>query len=77
VIAARLLAIAAGAVIVGLLGYWGIGLAGQWFELHLARGESDLSRAFVVMLALLAACLIGGGWLGNSLYRRYRSPSAR
>jgi len=49
-----------------------IGPVGQWYELNFAKNDADLSRAYMVALAVQLAALIGGSWLGNRLFCRWR-----
>ncbi|WP_145742525.1 hypothetical protein [Variovorax beijingensis] len=45
---------------------------GQWYEMNRAQSESDLSRAFVIALAVQALCVVVGGWLGDRGFRTWR-----
>jgi NADH:ubiquinone oxidoreductase subunit H len=45
---------------------------GQWYEMNRAQSESDLSRAFVIALAVQALCVVVGGWLGDRAFRKWR-----
>ena len=44
---------------------------GHWYEMTQAHGESDLGKAFLVALVLQLLSFIGGGWLGNWLFRKW------
>lgn len=49
-----------------------IGPAGQWYELNFAKNDDDLSRAYMVALAIQLVALPAGGWLGDRLFRKWR-----
>ncbi|WP_418118929.1 hypothetical protein [Variovorax sp. 350MFTsu5.1] len=69
----QLFCILVGALGLGLLVTKGVLVPiGQWYEMHKARSESDLSQAFAIALAVQALCAVIGGWLGNRLFRRCR-----
>jgi len=69
---ARALSIAIGAIVLGLVFYKLIGPVGHWYELNFAENDDDLSRVYMVALAVQLASLFAGGWLGDVLLRRWR-----
>jgi hypothetical protein len=69
---ARALSIAIGAIVLGLVFYKLIGPVGHWYELNFAENDDDLSRVYMVALAVQLASLFAGGWLGDVLFRRWR-----
>lgn len=71
-LAIRVLSILAGAGMLGLFFYKLIGQVGQWYELNFAKNDDDLSRAYMVALAIQLVALPAGGWLGDRLFRKWR-----
>lgn len=68
----RLLCIVIGALVLSFI-VTKIVLAplGHWYEMTQARGESDLGKAFLVALVVQLLSFIGGGWLGNWVFRKW------
>lgn len=69
----RILFIAAGALLFGLVSNFILIAIGRWYEMNMARSEYDLSDAFMIALLVQALCVVVGGFIGNWLYRRRRS----
>ncbi|MET3395581.1 hypothetical protein ABIC33_006257 [Variovorax sp. 1140] len=68
--AIRVLFIVAGAGMLGLFFYKLIAPVGHWYELNFAKNDDDLSRAYMVALAIQLGALPAGGWLGDRLFRK-------
>ena len=69
----RILFIAAGALLLGLVSNFILVAIGHWYEMNMARSEYDLSDAFMIALLVQALCVVVGGLIGNWLYRRSRT----
>ena len=72
----RILFIAAGALLLGLVSNFILVAIGHWYEMNMARSEYDLSDAFMIALLVQALCVVVGGLIGNWLYRRRRSKKS-
>lgn len=68
----RILFIAAGALLFGLVSNFILVAIGHWYEMKIARSEYDLSDSFMIALLVQAFCVVAGGVIGNWLYRRRR-----
>lgn len=68
----RILFIAAGALLLGLVSNFVLVAIGHWYEMNMARSEYDLSDSFMIALLVQALCVVAGGVIGNWLYRRSR-----
>ena len=68
----RIAFILAGALLLGMVANEALRAVGHWYEMNRARSESDLSQAFVIALAVHAACVLAGGWLGHRLLEHWR-----
>ena len=69
----RILFIAAGALLLGLVSNFVLVAIGHWYEMNMARSEYDLSDSFMIALLVQALCVVAGGVFGNWLYRRSRT----
>ena len=68
----RILFIAAGALLLGLVSNFVLVAIGHWYEMNMVRSEYDLSDSFMIALLVQALCVVAGGVIGNWLYRRSR-----
>lgn len=68
----RIAFILAGALLLGMAANEVLRAVGHWYEMARAQSEGDLSQAFVIALAVQAACVLAGGWFGNLLFRHWR-----
>lgn len=68
----RILFIATGALLFGLVSNFVLVAIGHWYEMNMARSEYDLSDSFMIALLVQALCVVAGGVTGNWLYRRSR-----
>lgn len=69
----RILFIAGGALLLGLISNVILIGVGRWYEMNVARSEYDLSDAFMTAVFVQALCVVAGGFIGNWLYRRWRN----
>lgn len=69
---AHILFIASGAIALGFVFYKLVGPVGHWYELSFAKNDGDLGQAYMVALAVQFLALIGGGWLGDTAFRKWR-----
>ncbi|MBS81192.1 hypothetical protein [Variovorax sp.] len=72
----RIAFILAGALLLGVAANEALRAVGHWYEMNRAQSESDLSQAFVIALAVHAACVLAGGWLGHRLFEYWRRKRA-
>ncbi|MET3181839.1 UNVERIFIED_ORG: hypothetical protein ABIC43_005014 [Variovorax guangxiensis] len=72
----RILFIAGGALLLGLISNVILIGVGRWYEMNVARSEYDLSDAFMIAVFVQALCVVVGGFIGNWLYRRWRNRKA-
>lgn len=66
----RILFIAGGGLLLGLVSNFMLVAMGHWYEMNMARSEYDLSDSFMIALLVQALCVVAGGFIGNWLYRR-------
>jgi hypothetical protein len=59
----------------GACSYLAIGEIAHWYEIHVAKGESDLSAAYIYCLIGLLFSVLVGGFIGNLAYKKYGKSS--